>query len=135
MFAENLKKYRKLSGFRQGDVAEILGVDRSAYTYYENGKTEPNIESIQKIASMFRVDVNMLFGYEPEENTSPAVSAQLHNDSHFDYENNASTEELLGRCSAEERLLIAYYRICNDKKEVLEAVRKMYEASPTTTEE
>lgn len=135
MFAENLKKYRKLCGFRQSDVAEMIGVDRSAYTYYENGKTEPNIEGIKKIASMFKVDVNMLLGFEPEENSSFGISAQLHNDSHFDYGNNASTEELLGKCSADERCLIAYYRICDDKKEVLETVRKLYEASVTADEE
>ena len=135
MFAENLKKYRKLSGFRQGDVAEIIGVDRSAYTYYENGKTEPKVESIKKIAAMFKVDVNMLLGFEPEEFFSPPVIAELHNDGHFDYENNASTEDTVGKCSADERLLIAYYRVCNDKQKVLETVRNMYESSVITDEE
>ena len=47
MFAENLKKYRKLSGFRQDDIAKIIGLDRSAYAYYESGKTEPSIDNLK----------------------------------------------------------------------------------------
>lgn len=58
MFAENLKKYRKLSGFRQDDIAKIIGLDRSAYAYYESGKTEPSIDNLKKIAKMLGVDMN-----------------------------------------------------------------------------
>ncbi|MBQ8027327.1 MAG: helix-turn-helix transcriptional regulator, partial [Clostridia bacterium] len=41
LFAENLKKFRKLAGLRQDDIAKVIGLDRSAYAYYETGKTEP----------------------------------------------------------------------------------------------
>ena len=131
MLGENLKKYRKLCGFRQDDVAKVIGVDRSAYTYYENGKTEPNVENLKKIAAMFGVDMNALLGYDVPEIEAPVTSLKVNNDNVFTYESNMSTEESLGKCSVEERMLVAYYRVCNDKEKVLETVRKMYESSLT----
>ena len=67
MFAENLKKFRNLAGLRQDDVAKIIGLDRSAYAYYESGKTEPSIANLKKIAKAFGVDINCLIGYEMPE--------------------------------------------------------------------
>ena len=131
MLGENLKKYRKICGFRQDDVAKVIGVDRSAYTYYENGKTEPNVGNLKKIAAMFGVDMNTLLGYEVPQDETPVTSLSVNNDNVFTYENNMSTQDSLGKCSVEERLLVAYYRVCNDKEKVMKTVREMYEASLT----
>ncbi len=131
MLGENLKKYRKLCGFRQDDVAKVIGVDRSAYTYYENGKTEPNVENLKKIAAMFGVDMNALLGYDVPEVEVPVTSLKVNNDNVFNYESNMPTDDSLGKCSVEERLLVAYYRVCNDKEKVMETVRGIYEASLT----
>lgn len=131
MLGENLKKYRKICGFRQDDVAKVIGVDRSAYTYYENGKTEPNVDNLKKIAAMFGVDMNTLLGYEVPQDETPVTSLSVNNDNVFTYENNMSTQDSLGKCSVEERLLVAYYRVCNDKEKVMKTVRGMYEASLT----
>ena len=131
MLGENLKKYRKICGFRQDDVAKVIGVDRSAYTYYENGKTEPNVDNLKKIAAMFGVDMNTLLGYEVPQDETPVTSLSVNNDNVFTYENNMSTQDSLGKCSVEERLLVGYYRVCNDKEKVMKTVREMYEASLT----
>ena len=135
MLAENLKKFRKLCGFRQEDVAKIIGVDRSAYAYYEGGKTEPNVENIKKIAALFRVDVNTLVGAESSASDVAPRFMELRNDNHFTYENNMSTEETIGKCSREEKLLIAYYRVCKNKEKVMETVRSLYEESIMDIEE
>ena len=62
MFSENLKTLRKSCGFKQEDVAKVLGIDRSAYSYYEGGKTQPSLTNLIKIAHMFKVDVDELIG-------------------------------------------------------------------------
>ena len=36
-----LKYYRSECKLTQQDVADLLGLERSSYTYYETGKTEP----------------------------------------------------------------------------------------------
>ena len=57
---EKLRSLREKCGFTQEQVAKVLNVDRSSYTYYETGKTEPSIASLVKLANMFKVSVNDL---------------------------------------------------------------------------
>lgn len=123
MFAENLKKYRNLSGLRQEDVAKIIGLDRSAYAYYENGKTEPSIANLKKIAKAFGVDINVLIGFE-----TPRVAAEFNSESFTYSAAGIINEETLGKCSADERYLIACYRASDDKKAFMAAVSKLYES-------
>ena len=124
MFAENLKKFRKLSGFRQDDIAKIIGLDRSAYAYYESGKTEPSIENLKKIAKVLGVDMNTLLGFtvpEPElvvrtnEQNSYSVADKL-------------LEDNIGKYTTEERYLVACYRACENKEGIIQAVKKLYES-------
>lgn len=124
MLAENLKKFRKLSGFRQDDVAKIIGLDRSAYAYYEAGKTEPNTENLIKIAKMLGIDVNTLLGYETDK-----ISTELCSNTENSY---SVSEEIqvdhLGKCTPEERYIIACYRVCENKQAIIDAVSKLYES-------
>lgn len=124
MFCENLKKYRKISGFRQDDIAKVIGLDRSAYAYYESGKTEPSIENLKKIAKMLDVDMNVLLGFDKQvttvtvRNSEPdaySVAADLQ-------------EDEIGKCTSEERYLIACYRACENKSGIMQAVSEIYEA-------
>ena len=63
---DNLRKFRKEKmGYTQQQVADYLKISRSTYTYYETGKTEPDLESIQKLAKLFDVTVGELLGSEP----------------------------------------------------------------------
>ncbi len=56
-----LTMYRKKLELTQREVAEALNIDRSTYTCYEIGKTEPNIETISRLAKIFNVSVVDLF--------------------------------------------------------------------------
>ena len=126
MLAENLKKFRKLSGFRQDDVAKIIGLDRSAYAYYEAGKTEPNTENLIKIARMLGVDMNTLLGYEYE---SDKISMELRSNTENAYSVSDDTQiDELGKCTPDERYIIACYRVCENKQAIIDAVSKLYES-------
>lgn len=62
---DNLRKFRKEKvGYTQQQVADYLKISRSTYTYYETGKTEPDLASIQKLAKLFGVTVGELLGSE-----------------------------------------------------------------------
>lgn len=69
---ELLAMYRKKLELTQREVAEALNVDRSTYTCYEIGKTEPNIETITKLAKIFNVSVVDLFPIDEGDNTQAA---------------------------------------------------------------
>ncbi|MBQ3136286.1 MAG: helix-turn-helix transcriptional regulator [Clostridia bacterium] len=64
MLADNLRILRKSFKLTQQEVADILGVDRSTYTFYEAGKSTPSKENIVKLCDIFNVTVGYLFGVE-----------------------------------------------------------------------
>ncbi len=62
-----LKYYRHENGLTQQQVADRLKIERSTYTYYETGKTKPDINTLIKIAKVFNVNyTKLLEGIEEE---------------------------------------------------------------------
>lgn len=57
---KNLIMLRTKAGLTQQKVADALDIDRSTYTYYESGKTEPSLSNLKKIADLYKVDFNTL---------------------------------------------------------------------------
>lgn len=57
--ASNLKQIRKSHPKRptQAEMAQLLGVSISTYGSYEEGRAEPKLENIQKIANFFGISV------------------------------------------------------------------------------
>lgn len=56
-FASNLKIYRTRAGMSQADLANTVGVTRSAVNNYEAGKSEPSFEALCKFAEVLGVDI------------------------------------------------------------------------------
>ena len=46
---EKLKECRKQAGYTQLDMAKIIGVARTTYAEYEQGKIQPPLDKVQKI--------------------------------------------------------------------------------------
>lgn len=55
-----LKELRVAKGFRQKDVADMLGVDRTTYVKYESGASEPNKDTFVRLAEIFDVSTDYL---------------------------------------------------------------------------
>ena len=66
MFSDRLKQLRKDSGLLQQDMAEKIGITKSAYGYYEQGKTTPDVITAKKIANILDVSVDYLLGKETD---------------------------------------------------------------------
>ncbi|TFJ43958.1 helix-turn-helix domain-containing protein [Carnobacterium divergens] len=62
MDIHRLRSLRKNKYWLQKDVAEKLGVGRTTYAMYEQGKREPDNMTLQKIANLFDVSVDYLLG-------------------------------------------------------------------------
>lgn len=58
--SERLRFVREACGYKQWQLAEVLGVERSSYTYYETGKTEPSITSLITLADFYGISVDDL---------------------------------------------------------------------------
>lgn len=64
LLADTLRRYRLAAGFSQQSVAAAIGISRSAYTYYETGKTSPDPTTLNRIAKIFDVPLEVFFQEE-----------------------------------------------------------------------
>ena len=56
----NLKRIRTAKGVSQGEVGRIIGVDRGFVSNIENGKTNPTLATITKLAKALGVSSDEL---------------------------------------------------------------------------
>lgn len=57
---ERLKALRKENNYLQKDLADFLSISKSAYGYYEQGRNEPDIQTILKLAEFYNVSTDYL---------------------------------------------------------------------------
>ena len=57
---ERLKSLRKERNLLQKDIADFLNISKSAYGYYEQGRNEPDIQTILKLAELYQVSADYL---------------------------------------------------------------------------
>ena len=50
---ETLRKCRGAEGYSQEEVAQLLGVSRPTYTYYETGHTTPGIADLYLLSQLY----------------------------------------------------------------------------------
>lgn len=74
---ERLKQLREAKGLYQKDVAAFLGVDRTTYVKYERGDSEPNHDTLSKLASFFDVSVDYLLGRTDVPKEAQTLDEQL----------------------------------------------------------
>lgn len=61
-FKERLVQLRKKRGLTQNQMAEILGVKRARYNAWEQAISQPDLDTIKKIAKFHNVSVDYLIG-------------------------------------------------------------------------
>ena len=59
---KNIKEKRKALNITQEELAEKLNVTRQAVSNWENGKTEPDIGTLTKMAQIFDISIDELVG-------------------------------------------------------------------------
>lgn len=59
---KHLKELRTKHGYTQNEIAKILGISRAAYTNIENGKREPDFDTLNKLCDIFNVSSDYLLG-------------------------------------------------------------------------
>lgn len=127
LLGARLRKYRVENGYSQNHIANVLGIERSTYTYYEVGKTTPVIFDLMRLADLYGTNLDDLLGFHadsydplafgeprtPERSTTPRKNKDRY------------LRESVQDLSSEERQLLAYYRSAtpSERKELLESLR------------
>ncbi len=123
-FAAALRKYRMQAGFSQREVATILRMNRSTYTYYETGKTAPDPETLNRIAKIFGVPMETFFdaGEAPLKlSDSGQVRKRANKIKRPD-------PQRIGDLTTEEKQVIAFLRVkCLSDESVLQALQKRFD--------
>lgn len=70
-----LKQVRMAHGESQKELASALGIGVSSLSQYENGKREPDFQTLTKIADYFAVSVDYLLGREDRTQDKSKPSA------------------------------------------------------------
>jgi len=58
---ENIKRYRKIKGITQEQVADTLGVSRQTIINWEKGVGSPNFKEAATMSHLFDIDVSFLY--------------------------------------------------------------------------
>lgn len=68
-----LKEIQKKSGYTREEVAKAIGINKSNYDNYLNGRNEPNIETLKKLAKYFNVTLDELCDYDIGQSKSENI--------------------------------------------------------------
>lgn len=58
---QRLKMYRTSCGLTQEQIAAVLNINRTTYTKYETGVSEPSHDLLKKMVAVFGTDFNAIF--------------------------------------------------------------------------
>lgn len=106
MIGDRLKQLRGKQ--TQEDVAQYLGISRARYSHYENGRSEPDNETLNKLADFFHVTTDYLLGRSDE----------------LDIENNEAKHEI---DFTDPRLGLFFKELKEAPEEQQEQLRKIWE--------
>ncbi|MDO4325282.1 MAG: helix-turn-helix transcriptional regulator [bacterium] len=105
MVAKRLKQLRLASSASQADIAHILNISRVAYSFYENGKRQPNLESLSLLADHYHVSVDYLMGRTDISSPAQELSAQEnHLLAYFRASDNRGREAILALSNYEAKI-------------------------------
>lgn len=66
LFSQRLRERRMQLGLYQRELAELAGIKLRAYQLYEQGKTEPSIDTLIAFADALNVSIDYLVGRTDE---------------------------------------------------------------------
>ena len=110
---DSLRKIRKAHKLTQQDIALVLGVDRTTYTLYETGGTNPPLETLYKLSSMYNATIGYILGKEEENHPEKLNKGAFVGEDDVDP---------IAYLSKDERRILLSYRVMSEESK--EHIRK-----------
>lgn len=63
-FTNQLLYYRRCEGINQSELADRLGVTEKTIANYENGRTEPTMDMVIRLAHALNITTDQLLAFE-----------------------------------------------------------------------
>lgn len=122
MLGEILRLLRVQSDLTQQNVADALDIQRSTYAYYETGRSKPSVETLTRLAKMYKISMDYFF------DNSDTTMTVLHSPK-ADYHANRKEPECISELDNDEKKLVLMYRQLEKKEDVLAFIKKNYQES------
>jgi len=127
VLGERLKKLRKESGLTLDQLSSQLGIARTTLSGYESGRREPNMETILRIADLFNVSIDWLFG---RTNSKGEAFLMNEKDTVMSEEDKKEVTEMLKKILDEQDKILGMHR---SAKDVMEERLKLNETMLNST--
>lgn len=116
--SEKLKELRKRACMTQDDIAEVLEMNRTSFSKYENGASTPPLAVLRKLAKIYSVPLEYLIHDE-----QPFIVLNESTVEDVEREKNEAVYNF-AQLSPEERKLIMKMRLLSDekKKEIFHSI-------------
>lgn len=110
---------RAQAGYTQKQVADLLGVDRSTYSYYELGKIKPDIKTIMNLSKIFKVHYTEILESEINYQFSDSLSQK----------NGQNVKLHLDELTPNEYRVLMAFKILpeNSKNEIIKIINEKFE--------
>ena len=73
-FRRRLKFLRESRQLSQRQVADALHIERSTYTSYETGRSEPSLQNLKRLAALYQVSTDFLLDSSPRRRFHGSLS-------------------------------------------------------------
>ena len=122
--ASNLRKYREANGFTQDYISLQLNISRQAYSNYERGNRNPDIDLLIKLCNLYHITLDQLI-LEPfshknihiKESNNYCVSGTTYDSEETLFLSHDEAQFLLKYRDAEKEKKYVISTILNSKKE------------------
>lgn len=76
--AKNLKLARIKKGYKQEELAKLVGKSKNVISNWERGDNKPDADTLFDLCDILGVDANYLLGWENNQNLSLSIKEQEH---------------------------------------------------------
>lgn len=92
IICQNLMLLRKEAGLTQKELASIMGIAPQTYNAYETGKNDPSVETLIRLAFLYRVSMDFITG---RWEGIPEYQSQADYEEYENLHDNGALEELM----------------------------------------
>lgn len=111
---ERLRELRIKSGYTQSQIAKILNIDRSTYSYYEIGKTMPDVSSLLTLSKVFNISISELLA---DESNPQMMKSLADSGIKMDFITGKKNSSHIYELSNTEQELVGIFRTCSEKQQ------------------
>lgn len=61
-YGSRIAKLREQKGWTQEELSERIGISRASLSHYEKDRREPNLETLTRLADVFKTTIDQIIG-------------------------------------------------------------------------